>query len=417
MTECVIEIVENHETNVTEDATKALAASFRKHIRPKPSSKSCIYRAPKCLREVKEEAYEPKIISFGPFHKGKKSLQAMEEHKTWYIHDFLSQSPESCLEDMIKAIKELEGDARDCYDEPIDMTSDEFVKMRNFGVHETPDGISRTPWMYGTIERDMLLLENQLPFFVLESLFNITRHPSVGSVSLSVMVLAFFQGTFSTLSSVLVNPEIKGKHHILELIHSHILSSSPEIDNEASDGLVSIPSAFDLCESGVQFKKKVTKEYSVSNITFSDEGRFEIPPLDFYPITESFIYNLIALEHCDHYYYKNWVTSYVCLLDFIINTEKDVRLLCRKEIISNNMGSDEDLALIINKLASGAYTAFYYAELCKRVNSYHRKDINRWRASLKRNYFSSPWTTASVIAAFILLVLTFLQTLFSILSY
>ena len=57
----------------------------------------CIYKVPKTLRQVKKEAYTPKLISIGPFHHGEKELRDeenenvpsdMEMLKVRYFKDF-----------------------------------------------------------------------------------------------------------------------------------------------------------------------------------------------------------------------------------------------------------------------------------------------------------------------------------------
>ena len=40
----------------------------------------CIYKVPNKLRRLNSDAYTPRLVSFGPFHRGKEDLQGMEEH-------------------------------------------------------------------------------------------------------------------------------------------------------------------------------------------------------------------------------------------------------------------------------------------------------------------------------------------------
>ncbi|KAF5199497.1 hypothetical protein FRX31_010914 [Thalictrum thalictroides] len=60
-----------------------LLQRIKEKIHPIPSSQCCIYRIPECLRILPEDAYVPKIVSLGPFHRDKEGLKAMEEHKKW----------------------------------------------------------------------------------------------------------------------------------------------------------------------------------------------------------------------------------------------------------------------------------------------------------------------------------------------
>jgi len=47
-----------------------------------------------------------------------------------------------------------------------------------------------------------------------------------------------------------------------------------------------------------------------------------------------------------------------------------------------------------------------YYDLCKELNVFYEKPWHRWKATLKHEYFSTPWGMTSTIAAIFLLVLT-----------
>lgn len=81
--------------------------------------------------------------------------------------------------------------ARDCYAKTIDLSSDEFVKMLavdgGFVVElilksyfhqfmDTRDHILYRPRMIDDVARDMILLENQIPLFVLEGLLSLVYY-------------------------------------------------------------------------------------------------------------------------------------------------------------------------------------------------------------------------------------------------
>ncbi|RWR92935.1 UPF0481-like protein [Cinnamomum micranthum f. kanehirae] len=83
---------------------------------------SCsIHRVPYGLRRHNQNAYDPQLISIGPFHheKRKGQLLAMEEHKWRYLHDILSEKPKGWLESCLATIKGLEKRARSHYSEII----------------------------------------------------------------------------------------------------------------------------------------------------------------------------------------------------------------------------------------------------------------------------------------------------------
>ncbi|KAK1586217.1 hypothetical protein Q3G72_000270 [Acer saccharum] len=54
--------------------------------------------------------------------------------------------------------------------------------------------------------------------------------------------------------------------------------------------------------------------------------------------------------------------------------------------------------------------------LVEELDNYCKSPWNKWKANLKQNYFNTPWASISVIAAAILLMLTFVQAVCSIIA-
>lgn len=145
----------------------------------------------------------------------------------------------------------------------------------------------------------------------------------------------------------------------------------------------------------------------------------QIPPLTIEDRTESFFRNLIVYEQYDNDNTFTFVTDYVKFMDCLINSPKDVEILCRFGIIENWLGNDEvvsDIFSNITDAVTGPNTQFRYAAMFEKVNRHCNKQANRWMAKLRRNYLNSPWAIISVFAAFVLLVLTLLQTVFTIIK-
>ncbi|XVF65082.1 hypothetical protein PTKIN_Ptkin09bG0218200 [Pterospermum kingtungense] len=113
------------------------------------------------------------------------------------------------------------------------------------------------------------------------------------------------------------------------------------------------------------------------------------------------------------------VTDYIVLMHNLINSPKDVEILCQNEIIDNSLGDDEAVTTMINGLGVFMLYSpeFYYSDVRNKINRHCSRRWNRWMANLKHNYFNTPWALLSVLAAALLLLLTLLQTVFSILSY
>ena len=146
----------------------------------------CIFRVYTELRNVNKKAYEPQLLAIGPYHRGKDDLKQMDDHKLRYLKLLLQRRRENSVERYIDAMRELEESARKCYAEPISLTTNEFVEMLlldgcfiielfrrlvMMDLRDEHDPIFQFDWMFNSLNRDLLLFENQLPFFVLTKLF------------------------------------------------------------------------------------------------------------------------------------------------------------------------------------------------------------------------------------------------------
>ncbi|KAF8399920.1 hypothetical protein HHK36_015790 [Tetracentron sinense] len=388
-----------------------------------------IFRVPKVLRKHNENAYLPDIVSIGPFHHGKESLEAMEEVKHWYLDALLSRLKSSqvstSLESLMTSTALFEEDARECYAERVNHSHEEFLEMmvvdgcfiielfrkREFeGLRDKDDSIFNMSWMIPNLGHDLMLLENQLPWFVLEHLFNQTKdsdaQPSLAKLAVSFFGFMMPMTVEATPSSLIINK------HLLDLLRNCIVatSTSPSLPAQNTK-LDLIPCAIHLLDAGVNFQ--VSTADNILDIKFSD-GVMTIPPLRIHELTGSVFRNIIAYEQCDCQC-TGRITSYAVLLSRLIDSSKDVDLLCREKILENWL-SPEDVSLLFNRLYNdaGVYH-FCYDQLCKEVNDYYHTDWPKWRATLKRDYFSTPWTVLSFAAAVVLLLLTFIQTLFAVL--
>ena len=93
-----------------------------------------MFRAPTNMKRVDEHAYDPVLVSIGPFHYKNPLLKEMEEHELRFLfgsmHYESKEEWEHWLQRLAEAMKRLEGRARGCYSEAFkDISSDDFVRM------------------------------------------------------------------------------------------------------------------------------------------------------------------------------------------------------------------------------------------------------------------------------------------------
>ncbi|MED6156286.1 hypothetical protein PIB30_013318 [Stylosanthes scabra] len=207
------------------------------------------------------------------------------------------------------------------------------------------------------IINDLFLLENQVPFFVLEKLYN----------------LAFP----SALSS--------GNHDNLPSLVNLVLPILPG---------------------------KIVPDLELSGHTL------RIPFIILNNFTEIVWRNLLAFEQC-HFIEESYFLDYIVALDFLINTDKDVDLLIKEGIIENWLGDSNAVTKLFNNLGAQVIKPDFnvrYADIFKELNAFSRRPCSQRMVSLRRDYCSTTWTTVASGAGIFLLILTVIQTIFSILQ-
>ncbi|EEF44274.1 conserved hypothetical protein [Ricinus communis] len=397
------------------------------------SSDRCIFKVPNQVRVVNEKAYAPEIIAIGPYHRGKDHLKAMEEHKIRYLQRFLRRSHQNSVLGIVQAIRALEETARNCYSEPVSLTQDEFVEMmvvdgcfivefsyRCVETADPEDPIFQTNQIQSRLMLDLLLVENQLPFFVLIKLFHMITGQENSIIKLLLKVFKFLlPGRGYNPKHEYTSEQIGQIRHLLELIHDNWQPLPTRMEsylNMRENVKRSFPRcAIELQEAGIKFKK--VEEQNLFDISFRN-GVMRIPTLTIRDETQCIMRNLIAYEQLIPRSSPIYVSDYMIFMDSLINSEKDVELLCRKGIIENWLGDDKAVAILCNKIGDNVFCdRALYAEIQYSVNMHCNKRWNVWMAKLRHNYFHSPWALISVLAAIILLFLTFSQTLYSVFSY
>ncbi|KAL6216963.1 hypothetical protein ACLB2K_010181 [Fragaria x ananassa] len=322
----------------------------------------CIHPVSPQLRLVCEKAYTPQLVSVGPLHHGKQALKRMEEHKMRYLRYFLGRTNLSLMH-YIEKIKDQEAELRSCYSQTIELKSDEFVKIilvdaifiieflfRSWysQLLEESDCLFGSPRLANHVWLDLLLLENQLPFFILEDLFDpdIFPFPSnysnrlEGVESLSMIFLSHYfldkAGVFIGATGMVPNleticcSEVKVQHFV-DL--SRRFYVAPILKPESTRRPIGLtkPSIEELNQAGVQFKVGHSSN-SLFDIKFKG-GILEIPKLRVLGSTETILRNLVAFEQCNFASGQRYISDYIAMMDYLVDTPKDVGFLLSMELL------------------------------------------------------------------------------------
>jgi hypothetical protein len=433
----------------------------------------CIYRVSKKLRKINEEAYTPKLISIGPFHHGGNEFKDMEKHKVKYFMDFLKRTEKS-KEDLLEIIKVEEKKISHCYSEEqinhcyledcILESDDHFVKMILLDAvfiielflklqdykerkNEDQDYILGKPWLLTGIAYDLILLENQVPFFILGKLYMFAHnivYPSYnhgeegGKRSVTedapfVKLSRNFFAPYDNDKESIIDKEVK---HFTDLLR-YFLCPVPDLKMEPREvGLDNRICATKLKDAGLKFKVKYNKRLldikfdwnwcfrifpcfnlawllaclpCLKRISFLKrvQPALVVPVFVINDYTEVIFRNLIALEQC-HYPFHTYICNYAALLVFLINSVEDVDLLVEKKIIENSIGSNQAVVDLITKLCEvcvevvDLQTCYY--NIYKEISIYSKKPWNHYMGNIKRKYFSDFWKgAATIFGAFVLL--------------
>jgi hypothetical protein len=399
------------------------------------SDRCCIYKVPERLRELNEKAYTPRLVSIGPIHHCNDKLKAMEDHKRMYLQEFIARTKVS-VEGFIELIKEKETRLRNCYEETNWFSSENFIKMilmdaafvimfllkyncrKSTEFRGSRDSIFYPPYKWFDVRVDICLLENQLPFFILEELCGLS---TILGNSPKPTLIELTHGFFSNEWGSWAVGEYWGKIDFSEVKHLvdflTIYHRPTEQQQHEELEVLTAPSVKELHQAGVKFVLSSSK--NLLDIKFDrNKGILEFPRLQLEDGTEIIIRNMQAFEQC-HGLGSGYVGDYICLMGLFLGASKDVEILVENRIIDNWLLSKEEVVKLFHNLNIENLVSpdgFFFEGLIKDLNAFCERPWNKWKANLKQNYFNTPWAAVSVSGAVILLILTVIQSVCPILQ-
>ncbi|XP_052206925.1 uncharacterized protein LOC127811254 [Diospyros lotus] len=177
-------------------------------------------------------------------------------------------------------------------------------------------------------------------------------------------------------------------------------------------------SATELKEFGVEFKMVETDNFI--DIKFTNKGVLEIPRIRIRYGTPNFIKVLLEFELSHRH--SRYLSNYLWFMNRLVKSPDDVLLLRQKGIIDNVSELLDDAAIhkFLKDLSAPLIISLdnlSYIKVYEDLNLHCKHQRNRWMEKLKRDYFNSPWAYISFFAAFLLLILIVVQTVFSVASY
>ncbi|GKU90633.1 hypothetical protein SLEP1_g4603 [Rubroshorea leprosula] len=390
------------------------------------SPATCIFKVPDTLKMQNPQAYKPHFFSLGPWHFGEPDLMEAQKYKMHFLENLVRRfpSPDDKIKELEIVVSQVKSEAFECYGGwgAINVDSrQEFEKIllldgcfiiemlrKNEGLIDInySELFIFSNAMLPIRCHDLFLIENQIPWFVLERLYERTR-VSEQDKPLVELAIDVFYWIFS-YDKLQIQP--RKINHILDLAW-HYLGSSSEPPRSGYEHFKlnrhNIPSATELRQAGVKFRR--VESTRILDIRFNNtDGVLEIPSLLIHPTTEAIFRNLISFEQC-YRLHPPKVTCYAKLLNGLVDTHEDVDLLSRDDIF-NNWLSSEDVSHFFSRLKNGTnMDCLYYAQICSDVRDYCQRWWPKWRAFYIHNYFTKPWAIIAQVYALIILVFYFLM--------
>ncbi|KAF7026112.1 hypothetical protein CFC21_038243 [Triticum aestivum] len=447
-------------------------------------------------RNVNNGEYDPDHVAIGPYNYPRpqsKSPQLAKEHDKLMSLDKVVTAAKALRPGMtvevdvyVNELRCLEKSVRDCYGNDFDdMTSEQFVRMLlldgcyilsrlvglQLGAQPMDDAVgtanagvlSANRAEALAVVRDVFYLaENQIPFFVLEKIGELTGldqwrsqpntpgwvvhgppwpPPSYATgldgnnrviTETAEYALDLMRRQKYSEAAPAVVPTVPG--NLLHLLHMHLKPVAPTISSATTaNGANPEPvrrwrSATEYYFAGVMFKRRDMSENGLTRCILdvklsSGSGTLEVPCLDIDAETWRLLRNLMELEQRNRETVGSHVTAYCVFMSQVACTTKDVELLTKRGIIVHGHGNNDEVAKCFADLCKGIMFDpndahhNYLRETCCKLEKRFLSNPRRWMAWLRQKYFNNPWLAVGLLAAVIGLVCGFVQAVYSVLSY
>jgi hypothetical protein len=314
----------------------------------------------------------PRLVAIGPYHRGRNQLKQAERAKHVAAYHCIMESGHS-VQDMYGAVASAAYHARSLYDKDVmdQINRDDFLSMMFYDacflvqylVWRTDGGSGKMdPSLRGffdfnrkAIRHDIVLLENQIPWCVLEA---VMRFRPVDLEAFVAFWKQYLQDRKVLGENTVVLDDGFEPPHLLGLLRFYIVgrgNTKPPTQFKSNTISFSV-GAIELAEIGINLRAKETTE--LVHMGIDKKGIFaelSIVPLSLDDERASFLINMAALELCTTSNFQeaepedSAVCSYLLLLSLLVHREEDVQELRTKHLLQGGAG-------LINKDALTFFT-------------------------------------------------------------
>ncbi|KAL6660969.1 hypothetical protein ACP70R_000353 [Stipagrostis hirtigluma subsp. patula] len=383
--------VVNHD-NIVEIGTSVRTEGLKQYNGGKEQSK--IPRFPANLRGFgrSRDYIAPRTVAIGPYHhvkpelhameEVKRDLQAMEEVKRTAVDLFFQGSDErgACEEMMIPIARDARGYYADS-NALAGITDDEFCTMMFVDgcflvqfLYYMICTNEETSWLgtiiqqqYICIMRDIMLLENQIPWPVIE--FFMRRRGLPMEKIISWLTLAFIdESCLEEIEVVKIEEGYKPSHLLCLLYLCNVGNKQVGELPRSANALSLSTGAAELAEMGMKLKQCKTRKVSDMNIEKGlFFGKLYLMPLSLDSSNACWLVNMAAFEMCTAASFKNenYLNAYLSIVAVLMDKEEDVGELNARRIVSSSMDNGQTFEffkdLVQNLMPGQAYYRLIHA--------------------------------------------------------
>ncbi|KAG2683577.1 hypothetical protein I3760_10G037400 [Carya illinoinensis] len=395
-----------------------------------------IQEVPALLRgqENFKKYFEPRVVSLGPIHHGKKECQAAEDFKLGMASIFLEESGESgefLLEKIAVKIKQLRHYFNEKVTEKYDdetlawiLFVDGCAVLQSIHCLAHEDLIKKLKIKndkVAFVRQDLLLLENQLPYQLLLDLMDYSAKKEELKTSIETFMK---QMVHERRQEDGKDGETNGTPiHLLDLLRTKLVSKSTTTESKSTskqECRQSYRNVQELRAAGIYVKPAETSP--LTKISFDRclnfyPGYLRLPLITVDDSTAPKFFNLIAYEMCSDFDNDYGITSYVAFLESLIDNPGDVKELRNASILYNLLGSDEEVSKLFNEIGTDLVPDFdEYKQVRTQIQEYYDKKWVTCMAEFAHTHFSSPWTVLAFLGALLALFLSAIQTWYTLFS-
>ncbi|RDX76996.1 UPF0481 protein, partial [Mucuna pruriens] len=412
--------------------------------------------------------YVPKLVSMGPIHHGKMALNLGEQYKLMWAAQYLERTNQDAktlyrkIASNIQQLKQLfaENVIEDFLDDEklswmllVDGCS--LLQLLGKGNLNNPDQMHVKVDQLVAVWLDVILLENQLPYQLLKLL---SGHENDDKLlkrlnefllfyGLSPVRLDYLDSAWDEERNTGNEDELQGEHrvkiaqespiHLLDLLHRSILGNPQKNrrdhkrNAEKTRRKQRIKEEFfvyhhrnirAMKETGITLKASNSRWFT--DISFSAGwfvAELKLPQIIVDETTATTFLNLIAYEMCADFKNNYEICSFVAFLASLIDHPDDAKELISAGVFVNALGSDEEVANLIKTISIDLVDMERYSHVRVQIEKHYRSKSKNfwgkwktWIVLAHHKYFSNPWAAIALGAAIFALVLTSIQTWFTV---